>query len=548
MSEKDSVPMVRGQIPPLQSVFFAKLGEMLKSNAQYAEIFTKRFKPNERQKQLFDICDFSEVPAESDGTQLPIHVQCYGPTGSSKSYGVYAYIIRQLLNFPGAQALFIRQKLGDLKKSAWKDVKKFLETYGIPYTKNETDYTIKLPNGSSIVMSSDLALTPSGSDKADSLGSTAYSFVVFEEADSIRETTAITMAGRMREQVGNFRKVLFYICNPPDEFHWLWRWFFVDNDPDDATSRYRALKFEVRDNVKNVGEAYVKGIQQDFAKNRFLAKRLGEGQYGIVPKGEPYFMNTFFSERHVQDLRVDNGNNQLVYKWNRLYPLQRGLDPGFRGMGMTVMQEDPEKKQLRVFVARLVQNTHLEAFLEEILPELNRLFPGATWEDYCDRAATQHSANSDKSCVQIMRDFGMRPRHKAMTVRLGLNITNRLLRTDSFGRPRVVFDAHGCKILIQAFEGGYCCDTSGAVDQPKKDGLYEHIMDSFRYPVSHMFDLGDSGEIRVRSGDHAMSQEEKWQPMTGYNQDLFGTPAASMHSTPLGYQPTQFINPYRRRR
>ena len=180
--------MVRGQIPPLQSVFFAKLGEMLKSNAQYAEIFTKRFKPNERQKQLFDICDFSEVPAESDGTQLPIHVQCYGPTGSSKSYGVYAYIIRQLLNFPGAQALFIRQKLGDLKKSAWKDVKKFLETYGIPYTKNETDFTIKLPNGSSIVMSSDLALTPSGSDKADSLGSTAYSFVVFEEADSIRFT------------------------------------------------------------------------------------------------------------------------------------------------------------------------------------------------------------------------------------------------------------------------------------------------------------------------------------------------------------------------
>lgn len=545
---EDSVPLIRGQIPPLQNVFFAKMGELLKSNAMYAEIFAKRFKPNPRQQELYDICDYSEVPPAPDGTSLPIHVQCYGPTGSSKSYGVYAYVLRQLLNYPGSQALFIRQKLGDLKKSAWKDVKKFLETYGIPYTKNETDFTIKLPNGSEIVMSSDLALTPSGSDKADSLGSTAYSFVVFEEADSIRETTAITMAGRMREAVGNFRKVLFYICNPPDEFHWLYRWFFGGgNDPKDPTSRYRALKFEVRDNVKHVGEGYVMGIQQDFAKNRFLANRLGEGNYGIVPKGTPYFMDTFFKSRHVQDLRVENKEGAKVYKWNRLYPLQRGLDPGFRGMGLTIMQEDPELRQLRVFRAILVQNTHLEAFLSEILPELNRMFPGATWEDYVDRAATQKTANSEKSAIDIMRDFGMRPRYKAMTVKMGLNITNRLLRTDSIGRPRVVFDEYGCKVLIQGFEGGYCCDTTGVLDQPKKDGVYDHIMDSFRYVVSHLYDLGQGGEIEVRNPQTVPTSSENWQSFGGYGHDPFATPAASFSPPGMAQQTTQFVNPYNRR-
>ena len=112
---EEQVQMVRGEIPPLQSIIFAKLGKMLRENASYAEVFERRFKPNPKQVELFDICDHSEVPPASDGTQLPIHVQCYGPTGSSKSYGVYAYVVRQLLNYPGAQALFVRQKLQEIR-------------------------------------------------------------------------------------------------------------------------------------------------------------------------------------------------------------------------------------------------------------------------------------------------------------------------------------------------------------------------------------------------------------------------------------------------
>lgn len=548
MDSVDSVRMVRGEIPPLENVLFAKMGRMIKANASYAEVFAKRFKPNLRQAALFDICDHSEVPAAPDGTSLPIHVQCYGPTGSSKSYGVYAYVIRQLLNFPGAQALFVRQKLQEIKKSAWKDVKKILDSYGIPYAKNETELTIKLPNGSGIIMSSDMALTPSGSDKADSLGSTAYSFVVFEEADSIRESTAITMAGRMREAVGNFRKVLFYICNPPDEFHWLFRWFFgSDNDPHDPLSRYRALKFEVRDNVAHVGEGYLMGIEQDFSRNRFLKKRLGDGDYGIVPKGTPYFMDTFYSEIHTGDLRVDNKEGQKVFKWNRLYPVQRGWDPGFRGMACVVAQEDPELKQFRVFVARLVQHTHLETFLSEILPELNRMFPGAVWEDFVDTAAKQQTANSDRSSLEIMRDYGMRPRHKPMAINFGLNIISRILRTLSQDRPRMIVDTWGARILIQAFEGGYCCDTSlGGLDKPKKDGVYDHVMDSFRYMVGHVFDLGSGGEVDVRSQAH-MSTPEKWGTVAGYGTNVFGTPAAPLPLGMSGAGSTTFRNPYRRR-
>lgn len=543
---EEFVPLVRGEIPPLEHVLFGKLGEMLKANVSYAEVFAKRLKLNPRQQELWDICDFAEIPDASDGTMRSLHMQCYGPTGSSKSYGVYAYVLRQLLNFPGAKCLVIRTKLGEVKKSAWYDMKKMLSTYNIPFQKNETELTLHLPNGSMVQCSSDLALMPAGSDNAESLKSTAWSFVIFEEADGLRESLAISMAGRMRQNVGRFRKILFYICNPPDEFHWLYKWWFQgDNDPTDSTCRYRALKFESRDNVQHVGEAYLDDIKEDFSKNRFLAKRLGEGKYGIKPTGIPYFMDTFFEETHVTDLRVKNKEGQLVFKFNRLYPLQRGWDPGFRGMGCVVMQEDPELRQLRVFVARLVQNTHLETFLDDILPEMNHFFPGALWEDYVDTAAVQQTANSKKSSLQIMRDYGLHPRHRPMSVDSGLNVINRLLRLSSAGRPRVVLDQWGCNILIQAFVGGYCCDTAGAKDTPKKDGIYEHIMDAFRYPVAHIFRMQEGGDLEPRiqtaGGREFQSQAT---PIAGYGQNIWTSPASL--SSLGGGGGTSYRNPYRR--
>lgn len=462
---------------------------------------------------------------------------------SSKSYGVYCYVIRKLLEYPGAQALFVRHKLTDIKKSAWKDVKKILDRYGIPYTKNETDFTLTLPNGSGIVMSSDLALTPSGSDKADSLGSTAYSYVVFEEADSIRETTAITMAGRMREAIGNFRKVLFYICNPPDRHHWLYRRFFGGgNDPHDPLSRYRVLQFSVEDNVKHVGMAYLKGIKEDFAHNRFLAKRLGEGEYGIAPKGRPYFMDTFFRDKHVTDLMVEGKDGVRRYRWNRLYPLQRGWDPGFTGMGLTLFQEDPELKQCRVFVARLISHTHLEDFLAEVLPELNRLFPGARWEDFIDPAAQQERENARKSSLDILRSYGLHPRYKPSSPKYGLSVINRLLRVLSFGQPRLVLDKEGAQVLIDAFEGGYCCKEN--TDLPLKDGVYDHVMDSFRYAVSHIYSLGEndaSVEVLGSAAD-ASASTPNWAPVN-MGDKLFSMPPSQAFSpSPSNY----YRNPFRR--
>lgn len=211
---------------------------------------------------------------------------------------------------------------------------------------------------------------------------------------------------------------------------------------------------------------------------------------------------------------------------------------------MVVMQEDPELKQLRVFFCRLVQDTYLESFLDEVLPELNRLFPGAIWEDFVDTAAKQRTANSEKSCLDIMRAFGLRPRHKPMSVSKGLEILSRMFRTQQMGRQRVVFDPWGAKTLIQAFQGGYCKDPKTGL--PIKDGVYDHCVDAIRYPVTHIFDIGDAGELTLRMPGDYQSFEEKWTPVAGYGTNIFAQPAASMQrSVSSG---VSYNNPYSRRR
>lgn len=538
MGSDQLVPMVGGKIPSLEQAFFAYIGKQIKQNVGYAQLFNRRFVPNPKQQEFYDMIDHAQIEDVEWQYDMPMHVLAYGTTGSGKSYAVYAYVLRKLLEFPGAQALFLRQKIQELKMSSYKDVRKFLDTYNVPYKKNDTTMDIVLPNGSKILFRSDLALAPSGSDKADSLGSTAFSFVVFEEADAIRSSTAITMAGRMRENVGRFRKVLFYICNPPSKHHWLWTWFMPpNNDPNDPTSRYRAMQFTREDNVKHVGMGYNKAIMEDFQKNKHLAKRLGDGEFGVVPKGTPYFQDTFFRELHVTDLRTEDNEGNKVYRWNRLYPMQRGWDPGFRHTGMVVMQDDPDLRQLRVYVARIRKDCLLEQYLEEILPELNRMFPGALWEDFVDVAARQKSTISERSAYDIMRKAGLQPRCKPSSVTMGLNTINRMLRTLTGGKPAVLLDKEGCEDLIDAFEAGYCNDGNKVDDNgpvPCKDGFYDHIMDAFRYPVVFLYGLTSGLELQQLQQPNGLARQHG----QGYSAVSMGQniwtpqPASSLRNIP----------------
>lgn len=423
--------------------------------------------PLEEERRVYDIC--MEAPRHNFvANGFFVH-------NSGKSIGAYAYTIDCLTKYPGSRALGVRTTSTDIKDSIYGDCIKFLNRYGIPYTPNISDTTITLANGSVFRMRSDKALTDSHSDKSHALGSTSYNIVIFEEADSISQELAISMAGSMRHP-GKFRKVIFYLCNPPSKRHWLWKMFHESNDPyGDPTSRRRALYCAAEDNVQHVGTGYVEAMREDFGMNPNLAKRLGYGLPGADVKGTPYFAQDFVKSIHVSEV-------PLV--WNPAYPMQRGWDFGFEGMALVVLQADPDLNQIRVFRAILEQHSLIDPFCEKWLPILDKEFPGAIWEDYGDPAGRQQTHRSSKTDFDVMKEHGLRPKYSMSGVAWGLSVISKLLRTFYKGRPKL-FISPEAELLVEAFEGGYC-NMKGVTDtepRPKKDGVYDHIFDAFRYTV-----------------------------------------------------------------
>lgn len=467
---KDRIVLQNGRLPSKRDILFAKIGELLDANNNMASALDGKFQPNPNQQKLFDMIEHSEVPMDKW-----IHMLLFGPRGSGKSIGAYAYTINCLTKYPGSRALGVRTTSTDIKDSIYGDCVKFLNRYGIPYTPNVSDTTLTLANGSVFRMRSDKALTDSHSDKSHALGSTSYNIVIFEEADSISQELAISMAGSMRHP-GKFRKVIFYLCNPPSKRHWLWKMFHEGNDPyNDASSRRRALYCAAEDNVQHVGTGYVEAMREDFGMNPNLAKRLGYGLPGADVKGTPYFAQDFVKGIHVSEV-------PLV--WNPAYPLQRGWDFGFEGMAMVVLQADPDLNQIRVFRAILEQQSLIDPFCDKWLPILEKDFPGAVWEDYGDPAGRQQTHRSAKTDFDVLKERGLRPKYSVSGVAWGLSVISNLLRTFHKGRPKLIISPEA-ELLVEAFEGGYC-NMKGVTDtepRPKKDGVYDHIFDAFRYIV-----------------------------------------------------------------
>lgn len=479
---KRQLKLSSASLPSKMDLLFYELGSLIEYNSNMAASLD-RVELNPNQQKLFDILDTSQVPPKQW-----IHMLCYGGVGGGKTYGILLYILqRAMLRYPGVRVLVVRSTLKDLKNSIYLDVKDILNRYGIPYKKNDTDLKIVLENGSEMWMCSDKALTPASSDKADSLGGTQFSIVVVEEADSISEELAKTIPGRMRQNIGDIRKVIFYDCNPPSRQHWTYRWWHDEDEntlgPHDAASRFRICIMPSEGNVQHLGEDYLAAMTEDYGRDPIFYRRMRLGQFGPNTKGNPIYAKEFSEERHI---------SKVPLTWNRGCPLVRGWDFGYEGTGLVVLQDDTKVRRIKFLRSIVKQQCILDIFLDEILPELNRQFPGAQWVDYIDPAGIQQNTNG-LSCIEVMRQHGLRPMYRRVaSVAYGINVFMKQLRLSINREPVVIIDPC-CETLIEALAGGYA-NKKGVADKeinPVKDGLYDHIADAARYAMVNIRDYKD---------------------------------------------------------
>lgn len=469
--------------PTKKELVYGELADIIQKTVDISQNFYSKFERNPRQEELHRIIKESELP---DGEILTI--LCYGPTGSGKTAGIFGEILDMQFNYPGLKALFVRDTYVEIEDQIWPTTTAFLEKYEVPFTTRKGSYEIELGNRSNIRMRSARPAGQSKTNKVHGLGGTEYGVAFLGEADEIHEEFIYTVYARLRQVVKGFnRPVVFLDCNPPSEQHWIYDFFFndPDNNPYDPRSAKRVLKFEQGDNTKNVRQGYEAGLAKILKDDPMLYAAFVKGEFSPDRKGYPIFHQSFKRDIHVASIPIHKS-------WDPDKPIFVSVDFGFNSPALLVGQDYPELNQIRCYKSWTGKKILLRPFVTRCMNEVHDMFPGATFEFFCD----PHGADSDnqgrtsETAVSILKDMGYPPKYMRSSTERGLDIIQKALMTQfpsKYGpQPGILIDPQ-CDLLIKALEIGYCNDKEapkGAI-KPVKDGVHDHQVDVLRYVMIH---------------------------------------------------------------
>lgn len=166
------------------------------------------------------------------------HLVILGSAGSGKTIFACIKVILYGLEYPNARIGVFRQTLPSLKKTAWLEIRKLLDTYHIEYKENKSDGVITLSNGSTF------SFIPL--DDPKKVRSLNLDFVYIEQCEEISKDSYDELTLRVRNEVQkeHFGQILS-VVQPESKSHWLYNRFYriKANDPD-----YKVVHFSYLDN------------------------------------------------------------------------------------------------------------------------------------------------------------------------------------------------------------------------------------------------------------------------------------------------------------
>ena len=195
----------------------------------------------------------------------------YGGAGSGKSYFITQKIIIRCCREP-IKVLVCRRYGSTLRNSCFSLFKEILTKWKLtPYLKiRETDFNIKFPNGSEIIMV--------GLDEETKLLSlNNISTVWIEEAYEVPKPIVEQLNLRLRGKADNQQIIMSY--NPISKNSWLYD--FCEVNPPES---FRYLKTTFRDNPF-LNEEYVKTLEALYTRNPAKARVFCDGEYGADSEG-----------------------------------------------------------------------------------------------------------------------------------------------------------------------------------------------------------------------------------------------------------------------
>ena len=195
----------------------------------------------------------------------------YGGAGSGKSYFITQKIIIRCCREP-IKVLVCRRYGSTLRNSCFSLFKEILTKWKLtPYLKiRETDFNIKFPNGSEIIMV--------GLDEETKLLSlNNISTVWIEEAYEVPKPIVEQLNLRLRGKANNQQIIMSY--NPISKNSWLYD--FCEVNPPES---FRYLKTTFRDNPF-LNKEYIQSLESLYTRNPAKARVFCDGEYGIDAEG-----------------------------------------------------------------------------------------------------------------------------------------------------------------------------------------------------------------------------------------------------------------------
>lgn len=318
----------------------------------------------------------------------------------------------------------------------------------------------------------------------------SYEFhgAIVDEADELEKEVFDEVDSRCRLP-GRTNKIAIAF-NPTDEDHWIFEDCTGTNAKGepvlDVFGKPRGPRFKLLqplrgENEHNLKAGYYEGRLKHMTPD--MAERLILGKWGSSIKGTPVYGRHFRRDFHAKEL--------LDYEPHQ--PVLRFHDFGFR-YPVCIWAQTTAFGGLNILWEMRGENVEIHDWVPMIQAETRTRFPDAeAFIDWGDPAAKQRKDTG--STLHALANEGIKLKfipNKPGIIDIGVRAGRLLLSRTIYGKPACKIDKR-CTMLIRTLEKGYRYPGEGdrrsveRMDQPLKDGTFDHWADAWRYGIMGVF-------------------------------------------------------------
>ena len=130
---------------------------------------------------------------------------------AAKSYTGGLYLIKEALDYPGCNCLFVGLTRGEAKRIVWKDILKDIDKkYALGMTFNEAELTATLPNGSVIYVTG----ADANEEEMEKLLGLKYRLIIIDESQSYSIDQRRMVYGILKPATADLRGTICMLARP----------------------------------------------------------------------------------------------------------------------------------------------------------------------------------------------------------------------------------------------------------------------------------------------------------------------------------------------